>query len=341
MTNPAPSPHQPRDQPRAAPMPALGFGVSGPLGARWFAARKTRRLIAAAQEGGIVHFDTAPFYGLAEMRLGTVLADMDSLFISTKTGTRRDRLSRPIKDFSKAAITRDVTASLKALKRSALDLVYLHGPSPDQMADGLETLQALKTAGDIRAIGVCGHAPQLTLALDDPRVDALMGFFNVFDQKNGALFRRAHSMGRHVHTVSPLAQATYTDDFTRMRRPADIWRRARALKVRLQQSASPAYGDAASGDVAPGNMAPENVAPENVAPENLARALLSPAGEDPVATALQFALAQPFIDVVFMTTTNPAHLAHNLNAARRTLDPAAALRLNQMRDDSDHSWGGA
>ena len=63
----------------------LGFGCSGVLGKRWFSEEKCATILRAAIDAGIVHFDTAGFYGEAEQRLGRVLKDVpaDNVFISS------------------------------------------------------------------------------------------------------------------------------------------------------------------------------------------------------------------------------------------------------------------
>ena len=124
---------------------ALGFGVSGPHGARWFREGKLARLIAQALDGGVRHFDTAPFYGEAEERLGRALQGRSDIFISTKTGTRRAG-RRLVKDFSPAGMRADVEGSLLRLKREAVDVIYLHGPAPAEVAPALAALAALPSA---------------------------------------------------------------------------------------------------------------------------------------------------------------------------------------------------
>ena len=77
----------------------LGFG-SAPLGNlfRAISEVEAQAILAAAWDGGVRHFDTAPLYGLglAETRLNPFLRgrDRDSLVLSTKIG-RLFRVTHP------------------------------------------------------------------------------------------------------------------------------------------------------------------------------------------------------------------------------------------------------
>lgn len=282
------------------PSAKLGFGVSGPLGQFWFSERRTRTLIRMAIAGGIDHFDTAPFYFDAEARLGAALrAPGPAIFVSTKTGTRRKGRGL-VKDFSEAAIRRDVDESRRRLGRDCLDLLYLHGPTAAQTMDALPVLTALKREGAVRLIGVCGEGEPLALAARCD-FDAIMGVFNVIDRRNADIFSEAKSRGVLTVAVAPLAQGLFDPRFRRPAGAADLWRLARA-------AFRPRYDRARIA---------------------AARRALGPA--DPAGRALGFALAQPSIDVVMTTTTKPRHLAASL--AARPLEAGACEDLNAFALD--------
>lgn len=276
----------------------LGFGVSGPLGQFWFGEAKTRALIAQAVAGGITHFDTAPFYFDAEKRLGAGLRDLNAppVFVSTKTGTRRKGRAL-VKDFSERAIREDVEESCERLGRKALDLLYLHGPTPAEIDAARPVLDALKQEGRVRAVGVCGEGEPLGHAL---RVgfDAIMGVYNILDLRHEAIFAEAKKRGVLTVAVAPLAQGLFDPRFNRPRSLSDLWRLARA-RVRgrygseLVEAARRALGDA-----------------------------------DPAAAALGFVLANPDIDIVMTTTTKPRHLAESL--AARPLEGAGYAALKSF-----------
>jgi aryl-alcohol dehydrogenase-like predicted oxidoreductase len=287
---------------RDSPTAKLGFGVSGPLGQVWFSAAKTRSLIEQALAGGVAHFDTAPFYFDAEARLGAALsAAREPVFVSTKTGTRRRGMSL-VKDFSDAAIRRDVEGSRRSLDRDCLDLLYLHGPTTDEMRACLPFLQALKREGKVKTIGVCGEGEPLALAAE-MGFDAIMGACNVMDRRNAGIFASAKAQGLMTVAVAPLAQGLFDPRFKRPESLADLWRLARA-RVR------PSYDHAIVN-----------------------RVMEALGDEDPAGRALGFVLADPVIDIVMTTTTKPRHLAASL--AARPLSTEDYERLKRLSLDPE------
>lgn len=71
----------------------VGFGCARLQGGSEL--RASRRLIEAALECGIRHFDTAPGYGASETVLGEVLSGVRDVTIATKVGIRRPTHSTP------------------------------------------------------------------------------------------------------------------------------------------------------------------------------------------------------------------------------------------------------
>lgn len=274
----------------------LGFGCSGAWGKTWFSAREAERVLFAALEGGVRHFDTAGFYGEgeAERRLGAGLKRWGApVFVSTKTGTRY-RIGGVQKDFTPVAIRADVEGSLKRLGRERIDLVYLHGPSPGQQAQGLETLARLKEEGKIGHAGICGEGEGLKRAVAAEGVDVIMGAYNLMRREHGEVFDDAKRAGLAVVAIAPLAQGLYRKDFFSLRAPADFWRIARALvKKRRELAAARAVQDR----------------------------LYAFPGWSAGQLALAFALANQAVDVAVTTTTSTARLAESIEAARRTPEP--------------------
>jgi aryl-alcohol dehydrogenase-like predicted oxidoreductase len=81
--------------------------------------------------------------------------------VSTKAGEIFEG-GRSRYDFSAAALRRSVAESARRLRVQALDLVYLHAHADDMTilndTDAVETLQALKQEGAVRAIGFSGKS---------------------------------------------------------------------------------------------------------------------------------------------------------------------------------------
>jgi D-threo-aldose 1-dehydrogenase len=78
--------------PGLPPSSRLGFGCGGVMGR--VGRRQSLRVIAAALDGGITHFDVAPLYGYgeAEALLGEALADKrDRVVVASKFGLNPPR----------------------------------------------------------------------------------------------------------------------------------------------------------------------------------------------------------------------------------------------------------
>lgn len=147
--------------------------------------RQRQRLLAAALDCGITHFDTAPLYGygLAEREIGRFAAKHSgSITVATKVGlyppnhghsksaisvwTRKvlgrlsPRLSRPMVDWTLKAAALSFDHSLQRLQRDYVDILFLHEPLPGLIDDALTLawLQALSDQGKIRYWGLAGVA---------------------------------------------------------------------------------------------------------------------------------------------------------------------------------------
>lgn len=146
-------------------IPSLGFGVSGPHGTRVVPQALTARLIRRAIEGGAALFDTAPFYGNAQTRLGRTLK-----------GVARDRviLSSKVKDYTPAGLRQHLETDLRQLGVSYLDFLFLHGPPGALSDEAMTELAKMKTEGVVRALGVCGRGQEIAAVTANGGFDAIM-----------------------------------------------------------------------------------------------------------------------------------------------------------------------
>jgi len=147
---------------------AIGYGcmgleaVYGPATDR----QEAVRIIRAAVDRGVTHFDTAEVYGpfTNEMVVGDALAPVrDQVSIATKfgwdiderTATRRGGLnSRP------DHIRHVVDAMLTRLKVDTIDLLYQHRVDPDvPIEDVAGTVKDLITSGKVKHFGLSEAAP--------------------------------------------------------------------------------------------------------------------------------------------------------------------------------------
>lgn len=168
-------------------------------------------LLNGVLDMGINYIDTAPAYGISEQRIGAALSCRnDEFVISTKVGERfSDGVSTY--DFSGDAIRASVQQSLQHLRRDVLDIVFIHSDGRDQhiltQTDAVPTLQALRDAGTIRAIGFSGKmvaGARASLAW----ADAIMVEYHLDDRSHAQVIGEAEAAGVGVVVKKGLASGT-------------------------------------------------------------------------------------------------------------------------------------
>ena len=117
-------------------------------------ARDTRAMLRHAMASGITRFDTAPIYGRGQADALLTARHFKSASISTKTGLTWHR--RTVRhDGSPAVIARDVRDSLTRLRRSKVDMIYLHWPDPNTpIIESVRALETIKNDGLTERIGL-------------------------------------------------------------------------------------------------------------------------------------------------------------------------------------------
>jgi aryl-alcohol dehydrogenase-like predicted oxidoreductase len=171
---------------------------------------ESRKALLQAVETGINFFDTSDFYGFghSEEVLGKALSSVRSkVAIATKAGLLDARGGQ---DFSRAHLERALDASLRRLGTDYIDLYQLHGPPPDLLRRGDETMATLerfRDAGKIRAYGVSLRAPEDgAAAVLDLGFPCLQVNFNLLDQRalDNGLFELCSRQGVGVIVRTPL-----------------------------------------------------------------------------------------------------------------------------------------
>ncbi len=195
----------------------LGLGTA-PLGGLFTSVTEeaAAQTIAAALEGGIRFFDTAPWYGFgrAEQRMGNRLRGaQESLVVSTKVGRLlepcvhapgdwpewEDKLPfAPRHDYGYEGVHRSFEDSLTRLGLPRIDVLFLHDIGclthgaehdrhfSDAMEGGLRALQELRAAGKIGALGIgVNEVEVLSQALDVAAWDVflLAGRYTLLEQE--------------------------------------------------------------------------------------------------------------------------------------------------------------
>jgi D-threo-aldose 1-dehydrogenase len=181
----------------AAAVPRVGLGCAS-ISREWSTAEDAAETIAAAWEGGIRYFDTAPFYGygLSEHRVGQALAGQsrEDYVLSSKVGRIVDEPNADGVgtgchfDFSADAIKRSLDASLKRLGTDRIDLLLIHdagGHWETAINEAWPVLEDLRAQGVVRAVGAgMTQAPMLARFARETSMDyfLLAGRYSLLDR---------------------------------------------------------------------------------------------------------------------------------------------------------------
>ncbi|MEQ8788373.1 MAG: aldo/keto reductase [Pirellulaceae bacterium] len=157
---------------------------------------------------GVTHIDTAPAYGLSEERIGRHLAARRSEFVlSTKVGETFEA-GRSHYAFDEKSVRDSIHRSLQRLRCDVLDIALIHAPADDVRVltetDVAATLVALKSAGDIRAIGLSGKTVAAA-RLAQEWADVLMVEYHSRDTSHAELIAEAAERGIGVIIKKGLA----------------------------------------------------------------------------------------------------------------------------------------
>ena len=184
-------------------------------------------LLFSAEAAGINVLDSAPAYGLAESRLGSLLASRpDKFHVFTKAGESFSH-GTSFWDFSESAIRRSVENSLRLLRSDCLDAVTLHCPRNDlsvlSQSDAPAVLTALKSEGKIRLAGFSVMSLDAGL-LAVPSFDYLMVAWNPGFLEHQPVIEAAALANKGILLKKVLSSGTFTTAS-----PADSLRAARLL----------------------------------------------------------------------------------------------------------------
>ena len=158
---------------------ALGLG-GGHLGFPEQSDENAVRTIREAIELGINFFDTSPYYGDSERRVGLALAGgwREKVYLQTKVGSH----PRFLRDFSTEATTWSLENSFKQLQTEYIDSVLIHGPRYDieePLGACLDVLVDWKGKGRIghTGIGVRQHEFHRR-AIETGEIDLVLSFLD-------------------------------------------------------------------------------------------------------------------------------------------------------------------
>lgn len=223
----------------------VGFGAWAVGGGDWavgWGAQDDADSIAAvrhAVDRGINWIDTAAVYGLghSEEIVRRALAPIPPSqrpYVFTKGGltwSKEDPRAMPRRTGAPDSLRREVDASLRRLGVERIDLYQMHWPAGDgtPLDEYWGTLQDLRKAGKLRAIGLSNHnLAQLQAAHNAARVDTLQPPFSAIrrDAASDLLpWCADHDVG--VIIYSPMQSGLLSGGFSEERAaalPADDWR---------------------------------------------------------------------------------------------------------------------
>jgi aryl-alcohol dehydrogenase-like predicted oxidoreductase len=287
----------------------IGLGCASYWGLPRFDEGEAVRLVHRALDLGVTLFDTAPGYsrGEAEPRLGRALKgrDLDRLVIATKVGTFHAGGGRMGRDFSPAAITASVEASLRRLGLERLALVQLHGPAAAELNDDLfEALERLRRRGLAAAFGANSFDPAVISAIiAAPGLDVVMLDYNVLRPERAVLIDAAAAQGKGVLAGMPLAMGHVDGQIRKLRGLRDLWYAARALKSHRQE----------------------------VALGRRFAFLRHLDGMSAAQASLAYVLEHPGVSVAVMGTTRMAHLEANVAASALALPADVSARIREAQ----------
>jgi aryl-alcohol dehydrogenase-like predicted oxidoreductase len=162
-----------------------------------------------AFELGITFFDTSSVYGYgrSESLIGEALGPArDKVVIATKAGYARwDQAP----DFSPAAVTASLEASLRRLGTDYVDVLQLHNPGVQALSDRplVEALQGLVRNGRVRTWGASMRSPgEALLALQATSIPVLQVNLNMLDVRalDCGLMQAAEARGIGLIARTPL-----------------------------------------------------------------------------------------------------------------------------------------
>ncbi|WP_332771411.1 aldo/keto reductase [Phenylobacterium sp.] len=275
------------------------------------------KLLHAALERGVDHFDTAELYGFGanEELLGEAFHDRrDKAFIATKFGPVGDLTTRTVRgvDGSEANMRRAIEQSLRLLKTDHIDLYYLHRKDPAlPIEETVGAMAKLVAEGKIGAIGLSEvNAETLRRAQAVAPIAAVQWEYSIFTRDiEREVLPHCWETGVSVVAYSPLGRGMLTGAFSREVRPEGQDYRA-VVSPRFQGEA---YG-------------------ANIALVDEIERLAKARGATPSQIALAWVLATKPNVVVIPGTTKLANLEGNLKAAELQLTPAETASLDGLAD---------
>ncbi len=176
--------------------------------------------IKTALDSGINFFDTADIYGLghSELLLGQQLGNRQDVVLATKAGNvARD--GQFTVDYTKKYIIAACEASLKRLKRDAIDYYQLHTARLVHVEQGecIEAMQLLQQQGKIRYWGLSlntfNPSAEAEYLIQNDLGNGFQLVLNIINQRALPLLKSMHAKGYGIIARMPLQFGLLTGKF--------------------------------------------------------------------------------------------------------------------------------
>lgn len=169
------------------------------------------RLLNSVLDLGYTLIDTAPAYGMSEVRVGRAIGHRRHEYVlSTKVGeTFEDGKSQF--DFSSDGIRLSLERSLRNLQTDVLDVVFIHSNGDEryilQETETVSILLDARSRGVVRAIGLSGKTVEgARLSLD--WADVLMVEYHLHETSQAQVISQAAEAGVGVFVKKGLSSGT-------------------------------------------------------------------------------------------------------------------------------------
>jgi aryl-alcohol dehydrogenase-like predicted oxidoreductase len=272
------------------------------------------KLIHAAIDLGVDHFDTAELYLTNEEQLGQAFAGKrDRIFLATKFGPTFDPTTnvRTGVDGSEKNMRRAIEQSLRRLRTDHVDLYYLHRPDKSRpIEETVGAMAKLVEEGKVRQIGLSeASSENIQRGHKVYPIAAIQTEYSIFTRDvESRVLPVIKEIGASLVAYSPLGRGMLTGQFSMQGRSEKDFR----------ATTSPRF----QGEAFEANQA-------------LVReieALASAKNAKAAQVALAWVLARaPNIHVI-PGTTKIANLQTNLGAASISLSEAETARLNALAE---------
>ena len=267
--------------------------------------------MSASLDHGIDFIDTAEGYadGRSEEVLGRALKGRrDKAVIATKVYSDRSR----------DGVVRACEDNLKRLQTDYIDAYYIHWPNPEiPVAESMEGLDRLLQAGKIRAAGICNAGPVTLSELEQVKGKPVLSLhqipFSLFWRAcEFEVLPKTRALGATGVAYSVLAQGLLTGRY------------GSAAEVPQGLHVTRFYSDGGHGEAG----AEAEVFSALASLRELAKA----EGQSLADLSIQWALAQPGIDVVLTGARTPQEIAENAKALDRKASTATLAKMTDVSE---------